>query len=224
MLPEPTKDRNAGGIKAGNSLVIGVTGGVGAGKSRILEILEKEYGAQVLYADKIASELEEPGHDGYRLLVEAFGTGILGEDGRLDREAFAQLIFKDPKILQQVNSMIHPLTWKVLRKKVEEFRAAAYRRAGEEFPALAVVEAALFDEKSRAFCDILWYVDVSEENRIRRLMENRGYTREKCLDIMRNQPRREDFVRMADEMIDNNETIEQVREQIAGILRKQQQK
>ena len=213
--------------------VIGITGGVGAGKSRILEILQKEYGAYVLFADKVAAELEEPGQEGYRLLVEAFGTVILGADHRLDRQAFAQMIFQDSRLLSEVNAMIHPLTWKAVREKLKAYEEkenavsrvqteAGYScqegAAGKGRPFLAAVEAALFDEQSREICHTLWYIDASKENRIRRLMEGRGYTLEKCLDIIKNQRSREEYLALADQVIDNNGTLEEVRRQIARLL------
>jgi len=189
------------------SRVIGITGGVGAGKSRILSVLENFYGARVIQADQVAAGLEEPGQEGYRLLLELFGPGILGEDGRLDRKAFAERIFKDPEALSAVNAVIHPLTIAELQRQVKAGTAP-----------VTAVEAALFDEESRKICGELWLVDASEENRVKRLMENRGYTRQKCLDIIRNQPSREDFLKMADHVIDNNGTLEQVQARIAELL------
>lgn len=188
--------------------VIGITGGVGAGKSRILAILEAEYGAQIIEADLVARELEEPGQEGLRLLTEEFGDGILDLEGRLDRAAFAALIFRDPAALKKVNDLIHPLTWKAIERKL----------AGSTAP-VAAVEAALFDEKTKHICQELWYVDTDDEIRIARLMEGRGYSREKCLDIMKNQASREEFLRLADAVIDNSGTIEDVRRQIAELLR-----
>ena len=193
--------------------VIGITGGVGAGKSRILQILQEEYHARILLADEVAAELEEPGKEGYRLLVERFGKGILKDDKRLDRSAFAELIFKDERALHDVNAIIHPLTWQLLCETVEELAG----QAGEN-GILIAVEAALFDGQSRRLCDALWFIDTSEENRIRRLIESRGYTREKCQSIIHNQPCREDFLALADSVIDNNGTIAEVREQIARLL------
>lgn len=200
--------------------VIGVTGGVGAGKSRILQLLEEEYGARILLADQVAAQLEEPGYPGFKLLVERFGSRILGEDGRLDRKAFAEMIFKSRTVLEEVNEMIHPLTWQALLGQVEDIRSryGETKEAAAGLTLLVAVEAALFDEKSRQLCDTLWYVDTSEENRIGRLMENRGYSREKCRDIMENQPDRQRFLELADQVIDNNGTMEQVREQLEKLL------
>lgn len=187
--------------------IIGITGGVGAGKSRILSILKEEYQAEIIQADEVAKELEEPGQEGYRQLVETFGTSILGEDGAIDRPRFAALIFQDETALEKVNAIIHPLTWEELQRRARERKAP-----------LVALEAALFDESSKTLCEELWYVDTSEANRIDRLMANRGYSRQKCLDIMVNQSDRTFFLNLADVVIDNNGSIEDVRGKIAGIL------
>ncbi len=191
--------------------VIGITGGVGAGKSRILDLLKEEFGAQVIQADLVAKELEEPGRPGYQKLVETFGRGILSEDGTIDRAAFADLIFSDEAALRQVNAIIHPMTWQAVEDQI-----------GKSGKDLVVIEAALFDERSRNACGELWFVDASKENRIRRLMENRGYSREKSLGIMENQPSREAFLALADHVIDNNGTVDNVLSQIRQILKRQE--
>lgn len=191
--------------------MIGITGGVGAGKSRILDILKEEFGAHVIQADVVAKELEEPGQPGYKRLLETFGKGILSEDGTIDRTAFAERIFSDEEAIRQVNAIIHPMVWWTVKEQIAKSHAA-----------LVAVEAALFDERSREACEELWFVDTSEENRIRRLFKNRGYSREKSLRIMGNQPSRETFLGLADQVIDNNGTPEEVRRQIRQILKRQE--
>lgn len=167
-------------------MVLGLTGGVGAGKSRILELFSHDYGAQVIQADLVARKLEDPGQPGLTGLVSLFGTGILQKDGTLDRKGFADRIFGNPEALKRVNALIHPLTWNEIKRQIRESSAE-----------LIVVEAALFDERSREVCQYLLYVDTQDEIRIQRLMENRGYSREKCLDIMKNQADRNDFLKLA---------------------------
>ncbi len=190
-------------------MVLGLTGGVGAGKSRILELFSKEYGAQVIQADLVARKLEDPGQPGLTGLVSLFGTGILQKDGTLDRKGFADRIFGNPEALKRVNALIHPLTWNEIKRQIRESSAE-----------LIVVEAALFDERSREVCQYLLYVDTQDEIRIQRLMENRGYSREKCLDIMKNQADRNDFLKLADFVIDNSGSLEESRLQIRRILKK----
>ena len=190
-------------------MVLGLTGGVGAGKSRILELFSHDYGAQVIQAHLVARKLEDPGQPGLTGLVSLFGTGILQKDGTLDRKGFADRIFGNPEALKRVNALIHPLTWNEIKRQIRESSAE-----------LIVVEAALFDERSREVCQYLLYVDTQDEIRIQRLMENRGYSREKCLDIMKNQADRNDFLKLADFVIDNSGSLEESRLQIRRILKK----
>ena len=190
-------------------MVLGLTGGVGAGKSRILELFSKDYGAQVIQADLVARKLEDPGQPGLTGLVSLFGTGILQKDGTLDRKGFAERIFGNPEALKRVNALIHPLTWNEIKRQIRESSAD-----------LIVVEAALFDERSREVCQYLLYVDTQDEIRIQRLMENRGYSRGKCLDIMKNQADRSRFLELADFVIDNSGSLEGSRQQIRQILKK----
>ena len=190
-------------------MVLGLTGGVGAGKSRILELFSHDYGAQVIQADLVARKLEDPGQPGLTGLVSLFGTGILQKDGTLDRKGFADRIFGNPEALKRVNALIHPLTWNEIKRQIRESSAE-----------LIVVEAALFDERSREVCQYLLYVDTQDEIRIQRLMENRSYSREKCLDIMKNQADRNDFLKLADFVIDNSGSLEESRLQIRRILKK----
>ena len=190
-------------------MVLGLTGGVGAGKSRILELFSKDYGAQVIQADLVARKLEDPGQPGLTGLVSLFGTGILQKDGTLDRKGFADRIFGNPEALKRVNALIHPLTWNEIKRQIRESSAE-----------LIVVEAALFDERSREVCQYLLYVDTQDEIRIQRLMENRGYSRGKCLDIMKNQADRSRFLELADFVLDNSGSLEGSRQQIRQILKK----
>ncbi|MCD8121040.1 MAG: dephospho-CoA kinase [Clostridiales bacterium] len=189
-------------------MVIGITGGVGAGKSLVLSVLKERYGAEIILADEVAADLERPGQPGLNGLVEAFGTEILTAEGELDRAAFARRIFRDEETRQRVNRIIHPLAWAAIRRRIRQ-----------DSDGLFVVESALFDEESRSICDYLVYVRASQENRIRRLMENRGYTREKCLDMIRRQRSEEAYAGLADYVMDNDGTPEQVEMEIDRMLR-----
>ncbi len=195
-------------------MVIELIGGVGAGKSRILQILKEEYSAAVIETDRTAEELERKGRAGHRRLTEAFGERILGPDGELDRKKMSELIFSDEAALEQVNAMIHPLVWEEVYRQVGEFRGR-----GQDF--LLVVETALPEKRKKPddIYDEVWYVYTLEETRIRRLMESRGYSREKCLSVMSRQPAEEEYRALADRVIDNNGDPEDVRRQIGDFLR-----
>ena len=190
--------------------VIGVTGGVGSGKSVVLRMLEEQYGARLLMADDLAHQLMEPGKPAYEALIKALGTGFLGADGDIDRKALASLIFSDETARETVDGIVHPLVWAEVRRQIFQ--------AEEDGLSLVAVEAALPDEKVHDIYDEMWYVYTSRENRIRRLMEGRGYTREKCESIMASQLSDEAFRRLCDFEIDNNGSLEEVKEQIRSRL------
>ena len=190
--------------------VIGITGGVGSGKSEVLGILKRDFGAELLIADEIAHQVMEPGMPAYRRIVEALGTDFLSADGSIDRKALAKRLFGDGEALGTVNSIVNPTVWQAIEEGIRCSRKE-----------LVIVEAALFDEEHNGLFDQVWYIFTSEENRISRLMKSRGYSREKCLDIMRSQKSESEFRAMADRVIDNNKTVADVKRQIETILKEE---
>ncbi len=190
--------------------VIELTGGVGAGKSRILELLRDRYGARILKADETARGLQKKGQPGYEKIVNAFGTGILGLDGELDREKLAALIFTDEAAREKINEIIHPLVWKQIHESV--------RTAREEGGALFVVETAVPDQNPDDIYDEVWYVYTLDDIRIRRLMESRGYSEKKALQIMESQYTKEQYLSLADHVIDNQGSLLELENQIKKLL------
>ena len=176
--------------------VISITGGVGSGKSEVLRILQEEFGADIIIADKVAHQLMEPGKKGYGRVVAAFGTSLLSADGSIDRQRMAELIFSDKDSIEKMNSIIHPMVW----SEIEYAIAHSDKN-------LVAVEAALFDEEHNAMFDEIWYIFTS-----------RGYSREKCLEIMANQVSEDEYRAQADRVIDNNETVEEIRTQIKSYI------
>ncbi len=184
--------------------IIGVTGGVGAGKSSVLKILEDEFHACVIIADEVGRELMEPGHGCYDQVVEAFGEEMLLPDRRLDREKLGDLVFQDKEKLAVLNGIVHPAV-------KEEIR----RQASRSGSSLVVIEAALLVEEGyREICDELWYVYVPAQERIKRLYENRGYSEVKSYAIISNQLSDTQFRQSCDFLLDNSRSIEETRRQI----------
>jgi len=188
--------------------IISLTGGIGSGKSEVLRILREDFGAEIIIADQVAHQLMEPGKKGYKRVVEALGDSFLNADGSIDRAKLAKLIFRNKEAVETMNAIIHPMAW----KEIEYAIAHSDKN-------LIVVEAALFDEEHNAMFDEIWYVYTDKETRIKRLMEGRGYTREKCLGIMANQASEEEYRRLAAHVVDNNGTVEEIRAQLEQILR-----
>ncbi len=187
--------------------IIALTGGAGSGKSRILEVLKEKYGAAVLQTDLVAKELEEPGKPGYEALVKEFGDQILDGTGRLCKEAMVRLVFGDDKARDRINSLIHPLVWKFVYRWC--------RQEGE----VAVVESALLPENPRDYFTEVWYVHTSRDNRIQRMMDSRGYSRERCCQMIEGQPSEDEYRFQADYVIDNNGT-EEIYSQIQNLMEK----
>ncbi len=188
--------------------IIGITGGVGSGKSCILELLEQEFQAKVILADEVARSLMEPGSSGYQQVTKTLGTGFLKPDGSVDRKKLSDLIFSDPDALKTMNRIIHPMTWAAIKDMTES--------AGEE---LVIVESALMGREQKKEYGEIWYIFAAKETRIRRLMESRGYSRKKCLEIISSQKSETEFRAICDKVIDNNGLFEDTKRQIETILR-----
>lgn len=194
------------------SHVIGITGGVGAGKSSVLAILENTYKAHIIVSDNVAHRLMEPGGRSYLALLSLLGEEILSEpEGAIDHRKMAAKIFDRPDLLAQVNAITHPLVIETITEEIAACRA--------EGISLIVVETALPVPGSLdTWCDAIWYVYVPDEIRIDRLMASRGYTREKCLDIMARQFSDADYRQISAAVIDNSGSTEATADQIAGLI------
>jgi dephospho-CoA kinase len=161
---------------------IGITGGVGAGKSEILSYLAKKPGTRVMLADEIAHDLMEPGTDCYNALRKRFmDEDIYRQDGSFDRPKLASVIFASAEKRKALNAIVHPAVKAYVRQQAE-----AERRAGKL--SLLVLEAALLiEEHYDEICDELWYIDTDEETRRARLKASRGYSDEKIDRIFASQ-------------------------------------
>lgn len=187
--------------------IIGVTGGVGAGKSTVLNYLEKRYGAKLILADLVGHEVMEPGHEAYEQVVKAFGQEIVSEDKTIDRKTLGAIVFADEKKRMILNRIIHPTVRQEILRRLEaaELLHLSY----------AVVEAALFlEENYDAFCDETWYIYTDEKIRRQRLKESRGYSDERIDQIFRSQKTHEEFQKRCLFMIDNNGSEEETFRQI----------
>ena len=190
--------------------IISITGGVGSGKSEVLEILENEFDAKIIKADEVAHQLMEPGKKGYQHVIGALGDSFLNKDGSIDRKKLAALIFQNKDAVEKMNEIIHPMAWDEIFYEVNH--------SDKE---IIVVEAALYDDEHNGMFDENWYVYTSVQNRIRRLMESRGYSEEKCRGIMANQASEDDYRSFATRVLDNNGSIEDIKRQIASFLGKE---
>lgn len=179
-------------------MFIGITGGIGAGKSEILKYIRKHYKCEIYLADDVAHLVKLPGTSCFDKLVELLGTDVLDASGEIDKKVMADKIFASPKLLQQVNAIVHPAVKEYLMERLE-----AAEESGEA--ELFFVEAALLIETGYGqLVDEMWYIYARQEIRTKRLREVRGYGEEKIISIMKNQLSEEQFREACDFVIDNS--------------------
>lgn len=198
-------------------LLVGITGGIGAGKSEILAYIQQHYKCKIYLADQVAHAVKEPGQPCYEKLVALMGRGILDQDGKIDRAAMASRIFVDKNLLLRVNQVVHPAVQKYLLDRVEE----AGRDPEVE---LFFIEAALLIETGyKEILDELWYIHADEAVRRSRLTQSRGYAADKITRIMEKQLSEEAFREACDFELENSGSLEesyrQIDERLKGYTR-----
>lgn len=196
-------------------MIIGVTGGVGCGKSVVMDLLNKEFGVEIILADNVGHEVMAPDGEAYEEIVKHFGRGILSVDGTIDRKILGARVFNDRAELDKLNSIIHPAVKRRILGKIENIR-----NNSDKEPFIAIEAALLLEDNYDAICDKIWYIYATRKERIRRLKESRGYTDEKIASIMKNQLTEKEFRRRSDEVIDNSGDIARTRKNLQKILDK----
>lgn len=187
---------------------IGITGGIGAGKSEILSYIKNHYKCEIYLADEVAHEVKKAGTKCFEKLVCLLGEDVVGTDGEINKAVMAEKIFNDASLLEKVNAIIHPA--------VKDFLLAKYHIANANgVVELFFVEAALLIETGyKAIVDEMWYVYAREEVRVNRLKSARGYSDEKIQLIMNNQLSEQEFRNSSDFVIDNSDSLQSSYEQI----------
>lgn len=184
-----------------NLKVLGITGGVGAGKSTILDYIQKMYHARVIQADLVGHMVQEPGSPCYYRIVETFGTGILNGDRTIARGKLAAAVFDDYEKLQKLNRIVHPAVKEYIIAEI-----ASERERGQ-VPFVVIEAALLLEDHYDAICDEIWYVYADEKTRTERLMRTRGYSEEKARRIMSNQMKESGYRARCEFVIDNSGNI-----------------
>ena len=188
--------------------VIGITGGVGSGKTALLAYIQNKYNCRVILADEAAHRVKEPGQVCYDRLVKLLSEEVLSEDGTIDKQKMAARIFASQELLQKVNNIIHPAVKDMIQKTIEE--EISLKRHDFLF-----IEAALLIESGYLeILDEIWYIYAGEEIRKERLKASRGYSEEKTDAIMSSQLSEEEFRKYCSVVIDNSGVPERAYEQI----------
>jgi dephospho-CoA kinase len=188
-------------------LKVGLTGGIGAGKSEVSRLLV-ERGAVLIDADRIAREVVAPGTPGLAAVVEAFGGEVLAADGSLDRPRLGSIVFADPEKLAILNSIVHPL----VGARSRELESAA---AGD---AVVIHDVPLLAENGLApLYDLVIVVDAAPETQLDRLVRLRGMTEEDARARMAVQAPREKRLEIADVVIDNDIPLEELERRVREV-------
>lgn len=186
-------------------LLVGLTGGIGSGKSTVSALLA-DRGAVVVDADAITRELQQPGTPVFAAMVERFGPGVVAADGTLDRQAVADVAFTDPEALAALNAIVHPAVGAEIVARMEHLGTT---------DEVVVLDVPLLVESSSAYpLAGLVVVDVDPEVAVRRLVEHRGMPEADVRARMARQASREDRLARADRVVDNSGTLDDLRAQV----------
>ncbi|MBE5883258.1 MAG: dephospho-CoA kinase [Lachnospiraceae bacterium] len=189
-------------------LFIGITGGIGAGKSEILQYIRKHYKCEIYLADEVAHLVKKAHTPCFLRLVELLGNDVVGADGEIDKTVMATKIFADEQVLEKVNEIVHPAVREYLMDKLEAAQ-------GNPDIELFFVEAALLIEAGYGpLVDEMWYIYADEQVRAERLRRSRGYSDEKIAQIMKSQLSEDEFRKEADFVIDNSGALMESYQQI----------
>lgn len=196
--------------------VIGLTGGVGSGKTRAAVFLAEELKAELLIADELGHVAMEPGTEGYRQIVASFGDSVLKPGGEIHRGRLSERVFGNEAELRKLNQIIHPAVFRYLQE---------YIRGREGKDGYLVLETAImFETGCDRLCDEIWLVAVSPEKRRERLMRDRGYSEGKSDAIMLRQLSLREYRERCSLVIENNGTLKEFEDSLRGVCGRLQEK
>lgn len=187
--------------------IIGVTGGVGAGKSEILNYLASEWNAVIVKADEVGHLVMEPTGTCYQAIVDLFGNQVVKSDGTLDRGKISSCVFQNKTMLEQLNAIVHPAVKSYVKSMIEQEKK-------KKSPIFVVEAALLIEDHYDEICDELWYIYADEETRAKRLKTARGYSDQKIEGIFSNQLSEAEFLSHCQFKIDNSGDFEKTKDQI----------
>ena len=186
--------------------VIGLTGGIGSGKSTVSRFLG-EMGAVVLDADKVGHQAYQPGTETWKELVAAFGEGIVAPDSTIDRRKLGTIVFADPEALARLNRIVHPRMFDMMKAQIEE-----YRRQGVD---VVVLEAAILIEANwTSLVDEVWVTMAPEAAVLERVKKQRGLDEGQTLARIRSQLSTEERTKHADVVINNDGDLDEVKSKV----------
>ncbi len=182
--------------------IIGITGGVGCGKSTILHLIQKHANAYIIMADDVAKSLYTAGSPLVHDIAEEFGNVCVNSDGSVNKPVLADIIFSDENKRKKLNAMVHPEVKRIILETIDELKAL------NKYDLILVEAALFFEENYDKFCDEVWYVTSDTSVRRKRLKADRGYSDEKIDNMLKAQLSENEFIKRCDKVIDNSRSLE----------------
>ncbi|WP_027407026.1 dephospho-CoA kinase [Anaerovibrio sp. RM50] len=192
--------------------IIGLTGGIASGKSTVTKYLRQQ-GYTVVDCDKIAWELAEPDHSIWQVYFARYGSRVINSDRSLNRQAVADIVFKEKNELSVINSLVHPLIKEEMMAQVEEARARGEKQIFLDVPLL-------FEANYDKLTDEKWLVYVTRDTQLRRLVARNSYSREEAIRRIDSQMSLEEKKKLSDVIINNNADRKRLRRQLDEQLEK----
>ncbi len=192
-------------------ITIGLTGGIGTGKSTVSDFLHKK-GYYIIDADKIAHQITEKGTETLKELVNYFGPEILLDTGELDRRALAQIAFSNEEKLFALETLTTDVVVEKIRKEIISLRQS------QKYNVIFVDAPLLFETGLNSYCDEVWLIDADLETRIKRVMERDGLSRQEVISRIRNQMSSTDKAKLSTLIIDNSKGKDELFNSIEKLL------
>ena len=193
--------------------VIGIVGGIGTGKSTVVQLLRELTNAYVINADHIGHLILKKGEAGYTPVLEAFGDGITGEDGEINRQELGKIVFSDPNKLKELNKISHPL---IYNKAKEEINYASKK---EKYDYIIIDAALLIEIGLIELVDEVWGVYTSPCTQIKRIMLRNGVSEEEAKKRISSQLPWSEIKKVTHVEINNDTTIKSTKEQIEKLIK-----
>ena len=192
--------------------VIGITGGVGSGKTQVLEYLNDKYGATICLTDEVARKLQRKGGEVFDAIVNHFGEDILDEKGEIDRPKLGSIVFTDAEELAVLNSLVHPAVKAEVKKEI-------IKEERKNTNIFLLESALLIEDDYEEICDEIWYIHVDADIRKKRLMYARGYSEKRVDNIIASQMKKREYMMNCDRVIDNSGVFGETTMQLDQIIK-----
>jgi len=194
------------------ALIVGLTGGIVGGKSTVASMF-RDLGAKIIDADRLSHSVILPYKPAWKKIVKLFGEDILRNDLTIDREKLGKIVFADQALLKKLNEITHPEIIKLIRKEINLAKNKTHKQGK-----ILIIDAALiYEAKIDRLMDKIIVVYINEDEQVKRLTKRNNLSKEEALQRIKSQMPMKEKVKMAEYVIDNNNTLDKTKEQVETI-------